>query len=104
MLICGLPASGKSTLACQLAPKISAIRLDKDEWATQLGADLWDEAFRVRLEHQLWVLSQDLLARGQSVILEWATGRESNGMRNDSGRELWGWESNCITSMRPWRS
>jgi predicted kinase len=32
---------------------------------------LWDEEFRVRLEHQLWVLSQDLLARGQSVILEW---------------------------------
>ena len=25
----------------------------------------------MRLEHQLWVLSQDLLAQGQSVILEW---------------------------------
>src|SRR5438874_13375111 len=71
VLICGLPASGKSTLARQLAPKIPAIRLDKDGWATQLGADLWDEEFRVRLEHQLWVLSQDLLAQGQSVILEW---------------------------------
>src|ERR1700691_2752647 len=71
VLICGLPASGKSTLARQLAPKISAIRLDKDGWATQLGADVWDEEFRVRLEHQLWVLSQDLLAQGQSVILEW---------------------------------
>jgi chloramphenicol 3-O-phosphotransferase len=61
VLICGLPASGKSTLARQLAPKIPAIRLDKDGWATQLGADLWDEEFGVRLEHQLWVLSQDLL-------------------------------------------
>ena len=71
VLICGLPASGKSTLARQLAPKIPAIRLDKDGWATQLGADVWDEEFRVRLEHQLWVLSQDLLAQGQSVILEW---------------------------------
>src|SRR5438034_10617893 len=71
VLICGLPASGKSTLARQLAPKIPAIRLDKDGWATQLGADLWDEEFRVRLEHQLWVLSKDLLAQGQSVILEW---------------------------------
>ena len=38
---------------------------------TQLGVDLWDEQFRGRLEGQLWVLSQDLLARGQSVILEW---------------------------------
>ena len=71
VLICGLPASGKSSLARQLAAKVPAVRLDKDEWATRLGADLWDEAFRVRLEHQLWVLSQDLLAQGQSVILEW---------------------------------
>ena len=71
VLICGLPASGKSALARRLAPNISAIRLDKDEWATRLGADLWDEAFRVRLEDQLWALSRDLLARGQSVILEW---------------------------------
>jgi predicted kinase len=71
VLICGLPASGKSTLARELAPKIQAVRLDKDEWATQLGADLWDDEFRVRLEHQLWLLSLDLLARGQSVILEW---------------------------------
>jgi predicted kinase len=71
VLICGLPTSGKSTLARQLAQNISAIRLNKDDWAIQLGADLWDEVFRVRLEHQLWVLSQELLVRGLSVILEW---------------------------------
>jgi predicted kinase len=71
VLICGLPASGKSTLARRLAPKIPAIRLDKDEWATQLGADVWDDEFRVRLERQLWVLTQQLLSQGQSVILEW---------------------------------
>jgi predicted kinase len=71
VLICGLPASGKSALARQLAPKIPAIRLNKDEWAIQLGADLWDEEFRLRLERQLWLHSQELLAQGQSVILEW---------------------------------
>jgi predicted kinase len=71
VLICGLPAAGKSSLARQLAHKIPAIRLDKDEWTTQLGADLWDEEFRGWLEHRLWVLSQELLAHGQSVILEW---------------------------------
>jgi predicted kinase len=71
VLICGLPASGKSTLARRLASKIGAIRLDKDGWAAQLGADLWDDDFRVRLEHQLWVLTQHLLTQGQSVILEW---------------------------------
>src|SRR5215204_3814149 len=71
VLICGLPASGKTTLARQLAPKIPAIRLDKDHWTTHLGRDVWDDEFRVLLEAQLWVLTQELLARGQSVILEW---------------------------------
>ena len=71
VLICGLPASGKSTLARRLAHEIPAIRLDKDHWTTQLGHDVWDDEFRVRLERQLWNLAQELLARGQSVILEW---------------------------------
>jgi predicted kinase len=71
VLICGLPASGKSTLARQLASQIPATRLDKDEWVRQLGADVWDDELRVRLERQLWVHSQELLALGLSVILEW---------------------------------
>jgi predicted kinase len=71
VLICGLPASGKSTLARELAPAIPAIRLDKDEWVTRLGGDLWDDELRVRVEAQLWALTQQLLASGQSVILEW---------------------------------
>jgi len=71
VLICGLPASGKSTLARRLAPRIPAIRLDKDEWTFRLGADVWDDDFRIRIERQLWELSVDLLGRGLSVILEW---------------------------------
>jgi predicted kinase len=71
VLICGLPASGKSTLARRLAPKIPAVRLDKDGWVTGLGADVWDHDVRVRIERQLWALTQELLAHGQSVILEW---------------------------------
>jgi predicted kinase len=71
VLICGLPASGKTTLARRLAPKIPGIRLDKDQWTTELGLDVWDDEFRVRLERQLWALTLELLARGQSVILEW---------------------------------
>ena len=71
VLICGLPASGKTTLARQLAAKIPAIRLDKDQWTTDLGLDVWDDELRGRVEGQLWALAQDLLANGQSVILEW---------------------------------
>ena len=71
VLICGLPASGKTTLARELAQRIPAIRLNKDHWTTQLGHDVWDDEFRLRLEAQLWALTQELLAQGQSVILEW---------------------------------
>jgi predicted kinase len=45
--------------------------LNKDHWTAQLGHDVWDDDFRVRLEAQLWALTQELLAQGQSVILEW---------------------------------
>jgi predicted kinase len=38
---------------------------------TELGHDVWDDEFRVRLEAQLWTLTQELLTQGQSVILEW---------------------------------
>lgn len=71
VLICGLPATGKSTLARRLAVEMSAVRLDKDKWVLQLGGDLWDEQFRERVEGELWALTQELLALGQSVILEW---------------------------------
>jgi predicted kinase len=71
VLICGLPASGKTTLGRQLAKQIPAIRLDKDQWVAELGHDVWDEEFRVLVERQLWDLTQELLANGQSVILEW---------------------------------
>lgn len=71
VLICGLPATGKTTLARQLATALPAVRLDKDTWVRQLGGDVWDDAFRVRVEAQLWALTCELLAHGQSVILEW---------------------------------
>lgn len=71
ILICGLPASGKTTLARELVRRMPSIRLNKDDWTAQLGHDVWDDEFRVRLEAQLWALSQELLAQGQSVMLEW---------------------------------
>jgi predicted kinase len=71
ILICGLPASGKTTLARELARSTPAVRLNKDDWVVQLGHDVWDNAFRVRIEAQLWSLAKALLAQGQSVILEW---------------------------------
>lgn len=70
ILICGLPGSGKTTLAKQLAPEVPAVRLCPDEWKHDLGIDYYDEQSRVRLEERLWRLGQELLGLGQSVILE----------------------------------
>ena len=70
VLMCGLPGAGKSTLARRLAGEMPAVRLCPDEWMARLGADLWDEPVRERLEALFWELAQDLLRRGQSVILE----------------------------------
>lgn len=89
ILICGLPGSGKTTLAKQLAPAVSAVRFCPDEWKHDLGIDYYDEPMRVRLEQRLWRLAQELLALGQSVILEngfWA--REERDELRLAAREL----------------
>ena len=43
LLTCGLPGSGKTTLARRLAGERDAQRFTKDEWVRDLGGDLWDE-------------------------------------------------------------
>ena len=70
IVICGLPGSGKTTLAKQLASDVPAVRLCPDEWKHDLGIDYYDEQKRERLEERLWRLAQELLTLGQSVILE----------------------------------
>nr|BFE60311.1 AAA family ATPase [Dactylosporangium thailandense] len=70
LLMCGLPGSGKTTVARRLAAEVPAVRLCPDEWLAGLEVDLFDVAARRRLERQLWHLARELLRLGQSVILE----------------------------------
>ena len=89
ILICGLPGSGKTSLAKQLASDVAAVRLSPDEWKHALGMDYYDEPGRVRLEQRLWELAQELLTLGQSVVLEngfWA--REERDELRLAGRGL----------------
>jgi predicted kinase len=89
ILICGLPGSGKTTLARQLATEVAAVRLSPDEWKQSLGIDYYDDAARVRLEERLWTLAQELLGLGQNVIMEngfWTRG-ERDELRH-AGRSL----------------
>ena len=69
ILFCGLPGSGKTTIARQREQETGAIRFSTDEWMADLGVDYFDQirdSLQARLD-QLW---KQLLERGQSVILE----------------------------------
>jgi predicted kinase len=70
ILFCGLPGSGKTTLAKKLEKELPAVRLCPDEWMAGLRIDLFDESARNNLEVQLWKFAQSLLRQGYSVILE----------------------------------
>jgi predicted kinase len=69
-LTCGLPGSGKTTLARRLAVERGAQRFTKDEWVLALGGDLYDEQLRVRVEAQLIELTFELLSAGRSCVLD----------------------------------
>jgi predicted kinase len=70
ILTCGLPGAGKTTLARQLAADRSAVRLTKDDWLIALGSSPWDTPIREKVEHELWLLAQEILRLGLSVALD----------------------------------
>lgn len=70
IVTCGLPGAGKTTLARRLADERGAVRLTKDEWLVALGSSPWDDELRPRVEALIWSLARELLALGQSVILD----------------------------------
>jgi predicted kinase len=41
VLVCGLPGSGKTTIARQLEQETGAIRINIDEWVAALGVDFF---------------------------------------------------------------
>ncbi len=71
--MCGLPGSGKTTLAKALESRLRAIRFSADEWMDSLSMDLYEEKTRAKIESLQWKLGQELLARGLTVIIEWGT-------------------------------
>jgi len=71
IIICGLPGSGKTTLAKKMSSELAGIRFCPDEWMEDLGVSLWDAKFRDVLEKRFLALTQDFLKNGQSVILEY---------------------------------
>src|SRR5438270_3110814 len=73
IIVCGLPGSGKTTLAKALEIRHGAIRFSPDEWMNALSINIYDEEKRGQIEALQWKLSQELLAHGLTVIIEWGT-------------------------------
>ena len=89
VLLCGLPASGKTTLARELADAYGAVRLNPDEWELALGVDPFDDGFQARLEAAFWELAQRLLVLGTSVVLEWGFwARSERDEKREAARRL----------------
>ena len=73
IIVCGLPGSGKTTLAKELEGRLRAIRFSPDEWMDALSLDVYDEERRGKIEALQWKFGQELLALGLTVIIEWGT-------------------------------
>ena len=73
VVICGLPGSGKTTLATELEASMPAVRFCPDDWFTALELDLWDQDLRYRLEAKQWELAQQLLTLGVNVVIEFGS-------------------------------
>jgi len=69
-LICGLPGSGKTTVALALERDHEAVRLAPDEWMARIVGDGWDHKRREQVEKVQWALAQRLLTLGLNVVLE----------------------------------
>jgi len=73
IIVCGLPGSGKTTLAKMLESRLGAVRFSPDEWMDALSLSLWDEERRGKIEGLQWKIAQELLGLGLTVIIEWGT-------------------------------
>jgi predicted kinase len=79
-IICGLPGSGKTTLAKHIEGSLSAVRMSADDWMTTLSINLHAEEQRAKIEALQWELAKRLLSLQQNVVIEWGAWGKRRGM------------------------
>jgi predicted kinase len=74
-LMCGLPGSGKTTTAKEIASKQAALRFNADEWILSIyGHELERperDTVRDSIEALQWQTAKQALSLGCNVILDW---------------------------------
>jgi predicted kinase len=93
-LTCGLPGSGKTTLARRIERDVPALRLTADEWLHELYPGIsTPEAetgpFRGRVERLQWPFALRGLELGLDVVLDWGLwGREERDLYRTGGQAV----------------
>jgi predicted kinase len=93
IVLCGLPYSGKTTLARKIESERPAVRLSPDEWITELLPENWtrEELDRMRdpAERLQWKLARRLLHLGVDVVIEWGSwGRYERDALREGARAI----------------
>ena len=89
VVITGLPGSGKTSLALELAASMAAARMCPDDWMMAAGIDLWDAEARAQVEQLQLDLALKLLGQGHNVVIEWGVWtREERDALRDAARGL----------------
>lgn len=89
VVITGLPGSGKTALAIELARSMPAVRMCPDDWMRSSGIDLWNGGVRSRIEQFQLDLALELLCAGGNVVIEWGVwAREERHALRDAARAV----------------
>jgi predicted kinase len=95
VLLAGLPASGKTTLARQLEAEGRAVRFTLDEWMLRLHGLSYDHPdypdLAERCQDLIWDLATQVLRTGADVILDWNQWSRGRRARWRDRAEAGGW-------------
>ena len=85
----GLPGSGKTTLAAELAPMLNAKRLNADE--VRKEANDWDfsEEGRKRQALRMWTFAEEALDAGKIVVADFICPTEETRKQFNADYTVW---------------